>query len=224
MSMKAKRKAVRRGRKRSTEIREPNGRVSRAGREPDGPAILDEAVTQRARAMGVECVTVDAELRKAMQDEWAGYPLGRLRLKGLVTDRQFRAGISYAVLRRRWDSLVEAPNRHAKVARLPIASENPADMAPQVIDMLAMERESDVDGAWLRAKLHVRKLRRRIGSAEALSVLEAVCVEEVAPQALGWLPLLRTALDLVADHFRLEPDDAEAVALKGVWRSLFVNK
>lgn len=220
--MKAKKAARRSGRKRSTGIREPNGRVSRADREPQGPVIPDEALAQRARAMGVECVTVDAKLRKAMQDEWAGHPLGRLRLLGEITDRQFRAGSSYALLRRRWDRLAEAPNRHAKVARLPIADAIPSDLAPQVIDLLALERESDIDGAWLRAKLHLRGLHRLI-QGEALSVLEAVCVDEAAPQLPGWLPLLRVALDRVAGHFRLSPDEDEPRKSKAALSSLFVN-
>ncbi|KAA0582703.1 hypothetical protein [Azospirillum sp. Sh1] len=206
MSTKAKKAARRRGRKRSMGGREPSGRISRADREQQGPVILDEALAQRARAMGVECMTVDAKLRKAMQDEWAGFPLGRLRLLGEITDRQFRAGASYAILRRRWDRLAEVPSRHAKVARLPIASECPQDLAPQVIDLLALERESDMDGAWLRAKLHLRKLGRLIGQGETVSVLEAVCVEEAAPAVRDWLPLLRVALDRVAEHFRLPPE------------------
>ena len=206
--MRAKRKANRRGRKRSVAVREPNGRVSRTIREVQGPVILDEALAQRARAMGVDCMTVDAKLRRAMQDEWAGYPLGRLLL-GKITDRQFRAGARYAILRRRWDRLAEVPSRHAKVARLPIASECPEDLAPQVIDLLALERESDIDGAWLRAKLHLRKLRRLIGAGEALAVLEAVCVEEGAPAVRDWLPMLRVALDRIAEHFRLLPEEDE---------------
>lgn len=221
--MKAKRAARRRGRKRTVGKREPNGRISRADREQQGPVILDEALAQRARAMGVDCMTVDAKLRKAMQDEWAGYPLGRLRLLGEITDRQFRAGASYAILRRRWDRLAEVPSRHAKVARLPIASECPQDLAPQVIDLLVLERESDMDGAWLRAKLHLRKLERLIGQCEAVAVLEAVCVEEAAPAVRDWLPLLRLGLDRVAEHFRLPADGDEPGKSEGVRSSEFVN-
>lgn len=223
MTMKAKRAARRRGRKRSIGPREPNGRISRADREQQGPVILDEALAQRARAMGVVCMTVDAKLRKAMQDEWAGYPLGRLRLLGKITDRQFRAGASYAILRRRWDRLAEVPSRHAKVARLPIASECPQDLAPQVIDLLVLERESDIDGAWLRAKLHLRKLQRLIGPGEALAVLEAVCVDEAAPAVRDWLPLLRLGLDRVAEHFRLPPEGGKPRKSEEVQSSEFVN-
>lgn len=223
MSMRAKRKANRRGRKRSVAIREPNGRVSRASQEQHGPVILDEVLAQRARAIGVDCMNVDAKLRKAMQDEWAGYPLGRLRLLGEITDRQFRAGASYAILRRRWDRLAEVPSRHAKVARLPIASECPQDLAPQVIDLLALERESDMDGAWLRAKLHLRKLERLIGQGEAVSVLEAVCVVEAAPAVRDWLPLLRVALDRVAEHFRLPLEEGGSQRSEVVRSSEFVN-
>ena len=218
--MKAKKKPARtRGRKRSTGAREPNGRLSRSF-APQGPTILDETLAQRARSLGVEAqgpmqdpsvplVVVGLALRKAMQDEWAGYPLGRLRLRRMITDRQMQAGTSYALLRRRWDRLADAPGRHARVARLPIADVIPADLAPQVIDMLTLERESDVDGAWLRAKLHLRGIHRLV-QGDALAVLEAVCVNEAAPHVAGWLPLLRLALDVVAGHFRLEPDD-EAV-------------
>ena len=208
--MKAKKKPARaRGRKRSVGAREPNGRLSRS-LLPQGPTILDATLAQRAQAMGMGIVVVDAAIREAMKDEWAGYPLGRLRLRGMITDRQFRAGTSYALLRRRWDRLADCPERHARVARLPTADVIQTDLAPQVIDMLALERESDVDGAWLRAKLHLRGIHRLVGQGETLSVLEAVCVEEAAPHVADWLPLLRLALDAVAGHFRLEPDE-EAV-------------
>lgn len=204
--MKAKKKPARaRGRKRSVGAREPNGRLSRS-LVPQGPTILDATLAQRAQAMGMGIVVVDAAIREAMKDEWAGYPLGRLRLRGMITDRQFRAGTSYALLRRRWDRLAECPSRHARVARLPIADVIPTDLAPQVIDMLALERESDMDGAWLRAKLHLRGLHRLV-QGEMLSVLEAVCVDEAAPHAAGWLPMLRLALNAVAGHFRLAPDE-----------------
>lgn len=206
--MKAKKKPARaRGRKRAVGAREPNGRLSRA-LAPQGPTILDATLAQRAQAMGMGIVVVDAAIREAMKDEWAGYPLGRLRLRGMITDRQFRAGTSYALLRRRWDRLADCPDRHARVARLPIADVVPTELAPQVIDMLALERESDVDGAWLRAKLHLRGIHRLV-HGDALEVLEAVCIEEAAPSAADWLPRLRLALNVVAEHFRLEPDDEE---------------
>lgn len=226
MSMKAKKKAARRGRPRKLGKRQPNGRLNaRAQAASNGPVILDATIEQRARSLGrvvvqsdglaegvrvditVPYVQVTVELRRAMRDEHASYPLGRLLLTGRITDRQFRAGNSYGMLRRRWERLADAPKRHAGVARLPIASENPDDMAPQIIDMLALERESDVDGAWLRAKLHVRGIHHLLSdlrdSRAILSVLEAVCVDEAIPPCAGWLPLLRDGLDAVAYHFRL---------------------
>ena len=224
--MKAKKSVRRRGRSRKLGMRQPNGRLNaRTQAASNGPIILDATIEQRARLLGkvmvqasdlaegvrvditVPAVQITVELRRAMRDEHAGYPLGRLLLTGRITDRQFRAGNSYGMLRRRWERLAGAPKRHAGVARLPIASENPEDMAPQIIDILALERESDMDGAWLRAKLHVRGVHRMIGDLRdcrtILSVLEAVCVDEATPPCADWLPLLRDGLDAVADHFRL---------------------
>lgn len=208
--MKAKKKPARtRGRKRRDCARQPNGQPSRVQK---GPTILEAAIEQRAMALGVPTsATVDQRMRRLLLSSEAGHPLGRLLLTERITERLFKAGSSYAILRRRWDRLADAPGRHPRTPRLPIADECPKDLAPEVIDMLAWERESDVDGAWLRAKLLVRAIRRRMerhpDAAELLAVLEAVCVDEAAPAVSCWLPLLRRALEEVAAHFRLEPDE-----------------
>ena len=209
--MKAKTKArARRGRPRKAGPRKPDGRLNqRHQAAQQGPVIPAEVIERRAEMVGMENA----------KDERAGTALGRLRLRGKITERQHDAGRRYAALYVRWARLAECPARHAKVARLPVASDNPFDAAPQVIDLLEHQRAEDADGQWVRAKERMARieaeLRRLPGYALAMALAESVCVDDFEPPE-PWLtkclPTLRAALTAMADHYRLEPDEVEVAA------------
>ncbi len=207
MKTKARTRRYRGRRSRKSVVREPNGRPSRAERKKtEGPVIPAEVIERRAELVGIEHAT----------DELAGTALGRLRLRGLINERQHDAGRKYAALVARWSRLAECPDRHAKVVRLPVASDVLvlSEQAPQVIDWLEDARAADVDGQWSRAKRRLGEIhqavRRLPQSALAAALLEGVCIDDTEPRDGPWLdkclPPLRQVLSLLADHYRLAPE------------------
>lgn len=175
------------GRKRKAGIRRPNGRLV-----SDMQVIPDEVLARRREIAGCE---------DGGRDHRAGIPLGVLLLRGIITDRQYQAGLRFEGVQAAWAAMAGLPARY-----------------PQVTDGGARpDPESD---RWQRAAERYRQSLAALGACSARDlvrgVVDMVAVEKVLPPQ--WLDghgahrakqALRDGLDALAALYRLPLDEGQ---------------
>lgn len=171
-----------------------------------GDAMTPELLQRRADLVGAGNA----------RDQMAAYPIGQMRLAGLITDRQWRAGSEMAVKWRQWSAMADAPRRDAPAIDGTHPGLGRGDNAQR---WAALDKEMTM----LRAAVMAVRPHPRL----AMSLLESTLVDEVTPPRLlvGWAPdrrgspwvegwsLLRSALDAAADALRI-PRPAESEPLR----------
>jgi hypothetical protein len=184
------------GRPRKAGARHACGQLVQAA----DPAILPQALERRADLLGGPASLPAGQLL----DQRAGQPLGQLLLRGRLTQRQHDAGQAVGGLWRAWLSLAEAPKPHAYVP------ESGTGMARQEVDP---DRWARTDDRLAQARALIRASGPH--GLLALALVEGVCADEIMPRRFeaswagdwlqGWAALT-TALDALADHYRIPRD------------------
>ena len=188
-----------RGRPRKRGPREPNGRIQRKRKEriPRGEsvrsAVLDEAWLRRGASRGPEgeIVGVDAARRPE-----AGYVIGRLMLRGIITQRQHNAAMRFSTVWHRWASMAGVPP-HVLTQR---EAKSREDVSPQ--------KWKKAKKTYLASVVAVRKCR---WSDSVFRFVELLVMDDALP--LGWTedqiwpaPIvahLRAALNRLAEFYGL---------------------
>jgi hypothetical protein len=127
--------------KRKGRPRQANRQRYENGRAKAQPAISEETLKARARMAGV---SVD----KA-KDHRCGTVLGRLFLKGRVTERQFDAGTRFAKLHTAWANLTDCPAGTARAMTLPYKTDvEPDPLTGGEYDAMSFYREMRDEDRW----------------------------------------------------------------------------
>ncbi len=183
-----------RGRKRKTGKRYPSGKRMREETERDAMSIVLEA---RKRHYGVSI--------KQARDERLGTALGRLAFRGLISDLQYQAGITFAELYRRHHVMIGLPTPSpSSVAGLlineGIFGSSPSEPVLEVIDKLKRRFKDATDALDQCDRDH----RFAPGGRPTMLVYRVVCVDE---DASTWsyddMGNLRVALNALVRVFRL---------------------
>jgi len=166
---------ARRGRKRKSGARYPSG--DRIPERVESPHAI--ALRQPHRR--------DAPL-EAKHDQRAETPFGTLNLIGAISGAEYRAGLDFARIVRRWRAVVCAPKPHVDS----LAGVLEPRPSPLAIDDPA-ERKHDYDAAF--------EALARAGQTAAVIVARVVVHEEPVPP--GGFDALVRGLRMLRDHFGL---------------------
>lgn len=188
---------VKRGRKRRSGKREPNGRLSRRQVEVARRNLTDLDLEQR----NILSVGLDARERifgvsqQHSRDQKAGSAIGRYCLQGLVTQAQYDAAMMYLEGRIRYHRAVDAPRPPGAVdlnaARgRPVGTENPEQLR---------KWRDDHEAACKAVQEKQNEIR---GAGNLFGALDAVLLRDVMLDAL--LGDVRTALNALVKHYGLQ--------------------
>lgn len=181
------------GRSRKPAARHECGKLVQNPRE----IIPTEAIIRRAELVGM----------KNVRHHDASTPLGQLKLRTWITERQFQAGIRFEDAHRRWAMLADCKPHTAQVG------EREGGTRPDP----TMEE-------WLKAKQRYLDLKAIIDRCHPVGLVyaavETIIIDAVLPDALlsRWKDgskaprALHTALDRIADYFGLDDEPTERKA------------
>lgn len=175
------------GRHRKSGLREPNGRIQRPAAAKQAAEMRATVLEARARVHGLTAAQAEAMPETTV--------LGRLRVKGLVTQRQYDAGARYRDIVREYDRMMLA-------RPLPSAG-----------DLHRSSGHDDGDGTepdyvrrFVRARAAWIDAHATLIVAEAVfpgSVVQAVVLGDWEPTTATAIAALGLALDALADTLRL---------------------
>lgn len=189
----------RRGPRRKPGTREPNGRLS--GKPQNVSARLNDALDRDER----ETIAVAMEARQRVfgivleecRDQRAGSFVGRLRMRGELSQPQYEAAVKWQEGAERYSwavgSAVAKPPKAIDLNRVhgsPTASENVALVRKYVADYRV------ADKAIREAQLELK------GRGNLFGALDALVLRDV--ELVHLVPDLRCALNALARHYRFE--------------------
>lgn len=188
------------GRKRKVGPREPNGRISRAGRSQDVMAV---ALAHPHRACLPERLRVEQAAESVV---------GRAQLTQVITDPQYWAAIKYRRLVASFHAVMASPITRQSAAAIGVAA---SMEAPAEAEYLAAEPEDEAE-RWSRT------IDAMNAASSALKAAGALCVREVnavvlEDRAVGSVSRLRAGLDALVALWRL--DGVAGPKRRAYWRS-----
>ena len=124
--------------------------------------------------------------RAAAADPHLASPIGMLKAQGLLTERQARAALAYAEVRRGADWALSSPRRTAASARFEVGR-----------GFTGGDETDDVTARRQAVLARFRALEAAIGGTTAVALLDRVCVEHVVPIGRE-VEALRAVLDRLA--------------------------